>query len=716
MRKGQQKIIEKAEKYGFCDEAIEKLKDESMTLKALEARFLLLYRPNEDPEEKKQAVEKLDEMLAFIDDIKQFSVYARSIPSFCSLINWEYIQDALIKWGNGEFPNGKISGKLDVYDYFWILKNFSDVEPPLTLDELHHILDEHLCNDFLTKYIQTYSLSILKQILDSRENYPELSIDDLIEIASIAAESGCLEKWDGYRRNKMKIVNFVKRVLNWERVGKTKEEIIGLQKAINNGEYDSICQQEIEKSYPGLFEMLDEMKKEEERKRQHIEINYLKENEIPFLSDSEDLVPYFDFCRSLPWKETPQINLHNCQATEHQPLFSTSTGGIILSYSVSLTGISFSIQSIQNVLFSKRRTWQQKDGKMDTGTFKENVILNIKRNKKNKEYFFTNDYQVLKRMHSGGWIPVPLAQFSQTYKEYQKSFGPIIQLYIDIQIKNGHYAWKDLKKYFSGTCVYPVMAPKITVEDLQKAHSYDEAVKAHYKSADFVNLGKADPNIAYMIMKSMNKVQENSKKELIKRRYTTIDDFNDLQDDIKITEFKNNAQFLTSIIMDNIKNRNEYPYGDSDLRETVNDYINITYHLLHQKIKLTFQSWKKLDEAHEEAWVEYTAKHTPTIKIPKKSKFNELRKMLPSDFEWIRTKKRIIEEGYNMHHCVATYAPDVNRDKCAIYSFVDSTSGNRYTIEFHVSRGKFYMNQIHGIWNCAAPDEIRNYVKSFLKN
>lgn len=182
MRKGQQKIIRKAEKYRFCDEAIEKLKDESMTLKALEARFLLLYRPNGDPEEKKQAVEKLDEILAFIDDLQQFSVYAMGIPSFCPWIKWAYIQDALIKWENGEFSNGKISGKLDIHDYFWILRNFSDVEPPLTLDELHHILDEHLSNGFLTKYIETYSIFSLKQILDSRKDHPELSIDDLIEI------------------------------------------------------------------------------------------------------------------------------------------------------------------------------------------------------------------------------------------------------------------------------------------------------------------------------------------------------------------------------------------------------------------------------------------------------------------------------------------------------------------------------------------------------
>lgn len=86
--------------------------------------------------------------------------------------------------------------------------------------------------------------------------------------------------------------------------------------------------------------------------------------------------------------------------------------------------------------------------------------------------------------------------------------------------------------------------------------------------------------------------------------------------------------------------------------------------------------------------LEYRSKHTPKIEIPKKSKFLELKKILPKEpFEWITTRRRIILEGEEMHHCVASYAERINRDTCAVYSFIYPENQKRYTIEFHANAG-----------------------------
>ena len=77
------------------------------------------------------------------------------------------------------------------------------------------------------------------------------------------------------------------------------------------------------------------------------------------------------------------------------------------------------------------------------------------------------------------------------------------------------------------------------------------------------------------------------------------------------------------------------------------------------------------------------------VSVPKDTVFKKLRKILPTEFEWIKTRKRLNKESLMMGHCVWSYGDEINKDKCAIYSFIDeegkySTEGcrKRYTLEF----------------------------------
>lgn len=149
------------------------------------------------------------------------------------------------------------------------------------------------------------------------------------------------------------------------------------------------------------------------------------------------------------------------------------------------------------------------------------------------------------------------------------------------------------------------------------------------------------------------------------------------------------------------------------LLEYIRDYIDMSREA-RRKINLCFLSAKKLRDAHDDLAILIANKFTPAIKIPDNSCFKNIRNVLPDNFEWIKTRRRIILEGSNMHHCVASYASHINLDKSAIYS-LQYMDKKRYTIEFGISRNKYYVKQIHGVWNTSAPDDVINYVESFIK-
>lgn len=117
----------------------------------------------------------------------------------------------------------------------------------------------------------------------------------------------------------------------------------------------------------------------------------------------------------------------------------------------------------------------------------------------------------------------------------------------------------------------------------------------HYKNADFINWGKADPVTGYLIMKCMNKVDENSKKELLKRKYESIIQILS-QDYMYINPCA--EDILVYIIYQNISKKDKnFTLDIQNVKYDIEDYIYICNDLLHKKVRLTFFSWKKFEEA-----------------------------------------------------------------------------------------------------------------------
>lgn len=156
---------------------------------------------------------------------------------------------------------------------------------------------------------------------------------------------------------------------------------------------------------------------------------------------------------------------------------------------------------------------------------------------------------------------------------------------------------------------------------------------------------------------------------------------------------------------------------------TARDYINMCRQS-KSKIRLDIYTLKQLEKIHGRIATESSTyrKDTKEVNIPKDTRFAELRKILPPEFEWIKTRKRLILETELQHHCVWSYAPDITEDKCAIYSFTDSraeytTDGisKRYTIEFRQNKDKsYYVVQVQGRKNRANTDGMKEYIQSLL--
>ena len=149
------------------------------------------------------------------------------------------------------------------------------------------------------------------------------------------------------------------------------------------------------------------------------------------------------------------------------------------------------------------------------------------------------------------------------------------------------------------------------------------------------------------------------------------------------------------------------------LEDTFIDYCNLCTEL-HEKVSIGFKTYNKLIEAHDKA-SKRELNRLHRVSVPKDSQFNELRKLLPKNFEWIKGGKRLQQEGITMNHCVNSYYSDINSDVIAIYHLT-MPDGYKATIEFkRMTNGKYGIAQMYGYHNEECPQEVWDYVYGFLR-
>lgn len=316
--------------------------------------------------------------------------------------------------------------------------------------------------------------------------------------------------------------------------------------------------------------------------------------------------------------------------------------------------------------------------------------------------FFSGDVYVSK---NNRLFPLSLKEIGKIYEKYGEIGQRICDfLFTYTKEKLNASVMSDLYRTLQADGFLNI---PIALNDCRDMHNCNQLLKYRWKNASVINWNKADINVAYAVMKSLPIVRDIDQRRLLQH--------------VKDKKLLPAAQhFMTSRRSPQhgeIWFLNEYvaTYGITDGISdcTFIDYCKLSKGL-HEKISLGFKTYKKLVEAHDKASKrELNLLHR--VSVPKDSRFNELRKLLPKNFEWVKGGKRLQQEGITMNHCVNSYYSHINRDAIAVYHL---TMPDEYeaTIAFkQIKNGKYRIIQMYGYHNEECPQEIWDYVYGFLR-
>ncbi len=254
--------------------------------------------------------------------------------------------------------------------------------------------------------------------------------------------------------------------------------------------------------------------------------------------------------------------------------------------------------------------------------------------------------------------------------------------------------------------------PPVSLDKLLEYHSRSDFLTGYYKKAKDVRVNWNKRNLAasYLLLQCKKRIDGKSFRKLLQVT------------DMEIMELACGTETAGACLEGLISG-----YISRAVRASKEDCIEICDYInmclkTKEKISLRFQSMKKLTEAHNKVAEKFFIKGTGEVKIPKGSKFLALRRKLPQEFEWIKSRGRLIRETVMQHHCVWSYAGLITEDQAAIYSFLDKSGrfsdkkeGTRYTLEFGLDKkGGYYIRQIRGKYNQGDTSGLYKYVRDLI--
>ncbi len=286
----------------------------------------------------------------------------------------------------------------------------------------------------------------------------------------------------------------------------------------------------------------------------------------------------------------------------------------------------------------------------------------------------------------------------------------------------------------------------ITFNDAMSYHNRREFVNDKYPNINAlqIDFNKVNLNLAYALYKTIRYVDESQYGYLSQiRSLDFIPDNEVITSKTVASVFLKNYYLYYKDYLNKIADKDIVWYGDEDefiyndecdkklkpwqntFAICVRDYMSAVVSLSH-KVMLN-HSIKRIIEDHDELAENMNLKNYlkrmrgKKLKVPKNSQFNKLRKVLPNDFEWIKTKTRLANESAMQHHCVWSYSDRISSDSSAIYSYVDSDCKFgphpfRYTIEFKASRDGYYIAQMQRSCNSGGSAELKAYLNELIKS
>lgn len=372
--------------------------------------------------------------------------------------------------------------------------------------------------------------------------------------------------------------------------------------------------------------------------------------------------------------------------------------------------------------------------------------------------FLVKDYKGKKNVY-----PISIKElfyYKNSLAKFNSKFDKLLDIIFEYSINNSTFfkdVINDSRISINNTDKYIYLLPT-KYNDAFLYYNKSEMLKNNYKLSNSlsINYNKRNINLSYCILKTYPYIKdETSKNILLQQRNINLLDFCDtryINDSDSYYNYINNTikdiiqKFLKFILINRITQHSSNLNNKIDNNYTniinehniyiIADYIDMTLFSKHSHtkylkeckryFKLNVNSMNEIRNKHDKVsdlitLDSYMHNSKMIVKIPKNSKFNDLRNMLPEEFEWIKTKKRLISEAIIQHHCVASYADKITKDQCAIYSYVDKDGSKnedgiprRYTIEFVKHKNKYYIKQTQGEYNKVNASYMYEYISQFL--
>lgn len=241
-----------------------------------------------------------------------------------------------------------------------------------------------------------------------------------------------------------------------------------------------------------------------------------------------------------------------------------------------------------------------------------------------------------------------------------------------------------LNKATKNRPVPKILKSKLPVEEIISLYNFveydemDKIIKFMYQYHDFVNMGTNYFQILFNYMCLRVGVMKADREKM---------------------------QF--DLIQENAET-NPFGFVNNGGGHEVRDYIRILVSL-DKKINLNIRSMKRLRLEHDELARKVVSSKIPKIKVHRS--YPVINSAEGFTIERIEDKNRLVAESDIQNHCVKTYASQINKGTCCIYSFLDRTDGRRYTLEIQMHKNPdakeqvFVLNQIRGKFNSNPPNE-----------
>ena len=661
MRKGQQKILDKASLWG--ESALNVLKDESWTIKELDSLYhILLNHCNENFSS--ETVEKLRKLI-FYFNCPQYYFYNKGLSLIQFLDFYEILSE--------KFDSTKALGLVYLYSVW----NQYQEEPVCSFEDVEKLYSSVDAADYCWTLCWRYDGYFEKHL------YTKDNLDSIIRAEKLRDRY--------FEANRMEPASLL---LLENTFSDDELEKISHDKTDSSSMLHRCYMSLFKEHFPDTYHACVKCYKSDVNTDKQCLYAYLLSGFV--IMESDKMEQMYKIFGGIEPAEGLSFHLPG------YPRF--------MKMSFSLTGFSFEFA----IGYQYIGSYDLKAASDNSGQkLMPRIVAQRYKNTHTQKYLILYENNAIyKQTLKGKWIPCSYKDFLLLHSS--NILDVVFKEYIDSQIEKGCYIWKDIKENDYYQSVY---LPPFKVEEINNNTSFDMMMRKKYKNADFVNWNKCDIQWCYASIQMLPKVNNQSKILLLSLKYSH--EYGDIH---VYRRYENvNKSNWTQFLLDRLDSYAKQRGSKDDTPEVqrrftlqiIKDYFRLCS-ILHRKINLCFLSGQKIKEVHDELLVEQRKDHTPSIKIPKNTKFAELDKLLPDNFEKITSKKRIIQEGVWQHHCVASYASAINKDYCAIYSFV--YDDKRYTIEFSKRKNNYYIEQLYGICNEEASNEVWNYVRSFLKN